>query len=346
MPSSHLILCHSFSSCPRSLPASGSFPMSQLFASGGQSIGVSASASVLPMNTQDWSPLGWTGWIPLQSKGLSRIFSNTTVLSSLLHTNPHRRWRLSCPRWQAGVGLMLVFSDFRVFGEVKDGLLWSPSCAGPSTSVRSRMVGRGGGRWVLRGGRWAHWAEDIPLSRSCLCQRVVILASLRKKVKRVFPTSCSFWGGHRTHACAWQLWICHPPALCPFETGPVLGLSSGSQAVSGRWWRDEIPPPETPQGRAFPSVTSRHLSVPGAHWASSSWTTLMVPEADFAGEPGKWKSHANVSGGCLPSPGNALRGGGHIWEGFGPAPGPLPDCGRNGEPAAQCQERGGVRSLL
>ena len=67
------------SSCPQSLPASGSFPMSQLFAWGGQSIGVSASISVLPINTQDWSPLGWTGWISLQSKGLSRVFSNTTV---------------------------------------------------------------------------------------------------------------------------------------------------------------------------------------------------------------------------------------------------------------------------
>ena len=67
-----------FSSCPQSLPASGSFPMSQLFAWGGQIIGVSVSASVLPRNTQDWS-LGWTGWISLQSKGLSRVFSNTTV---------------------------------------------------------------------------------------------------------------------------------------------------------------------------------------------------------------------------------------------------------------------------
>ena len=66
-------------SCPQSLPASGSFPMSQLFAWGGQSIGVSASASVLPVNTQNWSPLGWTGWISLQSKGFSRVFSNTTV---------------------------------------------------------------------------------------------------------------------------------------------------------------------------------------------------------------------------------------------------------------------------
>ena len=68
-----------FSFCPWYLPASGSFPISQPFAWGGQSIGVSASASVLPMNTQDWSPLGWTGWISLQSNGLSRVFSNTTV---------------------------------------------------------------------------------------------------------------------------------------------------------------------------------------------------------------------------------------------------------------------------
>ena len=68
-----------FSSCPQSFPASGSFPMSQLFVSGGQSTGVSVSASVLLMNTQDWSPLGWTAWISLQSKGLSRVFSNTTV---------------------------------------------------------------------------------------------------------------------------------------------------------------------------------------------------------------------------------------------------------------------------
>ena len=79
MPSNHLILYCPFSSCPQSFPASGSFPVSQFFASGGQSIGVSASASVLPMNIQDWSPLGWTGWISLQSKGLSRVFSNTTV---------------------------------------------------------------------------------------------------------------------------------------------------------------------------------------------------------------------------------------------------------------------------
>ena len=68
-----------FSSCPKSLSASGYFPVSQLFSWGGQSIGVSASASVLPMKTQDWSPLGWTGWISLLSKGLSRVFSNNIV---------------------------------------------------------------------------------------------------------------------------------------------------------------------------------------------------------------------------------------------------------------------------
>ena len=68
-----------FSSFPQSLPASGSFSMSQLYSWGGQSTGVSASASVLPMNTQDWSPLGWTGWISLQSKGLLTVFSNTTA---------------------------------------------------------------------------------------------------------------------------------------------------------------------------------------------------------------------------------------------------------------------------
>ena len=68
-----------FSSCPQSFPGSGSFQMSQLFASGGQSIGVSASTSVPPMNIQDWFPLEWTGWISLQSKRLSRVFFNTTV---------------------------------------------------------------------------------------------------------------------------------------------------------------------------------------------------------------------------------------------------------------------------
>ena len=77
MPSQHLILCHTFSSHLQSFPASGSFPVSHLFTWGGHSIG--ASASVLPMNLQGWSPWGWTGWISLQSKRLPRVFSNTTV---------------------------------------------------------------------------------------------------------------------------------------------------------------------------------------------------------------------------------------------------------------------------
>ena len=94
-----------FSSCLQSFPASGSFQMSQLFASGDESIGVSASTSVLLMNTQDWSPLGWTGWISLQSKGLSRVFSNTTVqkhqffsaqLSSQSNSHNHT-WPLEKP---------------------------------------------------------------------------------------------------------------------------------------------------------------------------------------------------------------------------------------------------------
>ena len=93
-----------FPSCPHSLPATGSFLMSQLFAWGGQSIGVSASASVLPMNTQDSSPLGWTGWNSLQSKGLSRVFSNTTVqkhqffgaqLSSQSNSHVHQHFYFS-----------------------------------------------------------------------------------------------------------------------------------------------------------------------------------------------------------------------------------------------------------
>jgi len=94
-----------FSSCPQFSPASGSFQMSQLFTSGGQNIGVSASTSVLPINTQDWSPLGWTGWISLQSKGLSRVFSNTTVQKhqffctqlSLLSNSHIHTWLLEKP---------------------------------------------------------------------------------------------------------------------------------------------------------------------------------------------------------------------------------------------------------
>ena len=94
-----------FSSCPQSLPQIGSFQISQLFTSGGQSIGVSASTSVLPMNIQDWSPLGWTGWISLQSKGLARVLSNTTVQNhqffgaqpSLWSNSHNHTWLLEKP---------------------------------------------------------------------------------------------------------------------------------------------------------------------------------------------------------------------------------------------------------
>ena len=106
MPSKHLSsVIIPFSSCPQSFPAPGSFQMSQLFASGGQTIGVSASTSVIPMNIQEWSPLGWTGWISLQSKGLSRVFSNTTLqkhhffgaqLSSQFNSHIHT-WPLEKP---------------------------------------------------------------------------------------------------------------------------------------------------------------------------------------------------------------------------------------------------------
>ena len=110
--SNHLHLCCPFSSCPQSFLASGGFfPRSQLFSSGGQSTGVSASVSVLPMNIQDWFPSEWTGWISLQSKGLSRVFSNTTVqkhqffgaqLSSQSNSHIHT-WRLENPQlWLDG----------------------------------------------------------------------------------------------------------------------------------------------------------------------------------------------------------------------------------------------------
>ena len=91
-----------FSSHLQSFPASGSFPMSRFFASSGQSIGVSTSASVLPMNTQDWSPLGWTGWISLQSKGLSRVFSNHSSRASVLWCSAFFIVQLSHPYTTTG----------------------------------------------------------------------------------------------------------------------------------------------------------------------------------------------------------------------------------------------------
>ena len=110
MQPNNLILCRPLLLCPQSTPASGSFPVSQFFAWGSQSIGASASASVLPMNIQDWFPLGWTGWISLQSKGLSRLFSNTQFKSinsaalSFLYsptlTTIHDYWKtVALTRW-------------------------------------------------------------------------------------------------------------------------------------------------------------------------------------------------------------------------------------------------------
>ena len=101
-----------FSSCPQSLPASESFPMSQFFSWGGQSTGVSALASVIPKNTQDWSPLEWTGWISLQSKGLSRVFSNTTIQKHL-SSHPYMTTgkTIALTRWTfVGKAMSLLFN--------------------------------------------------------------------------------------------------------------------------------------------------------------------------------------------------------------------------------------------
>ena len=101
-----------FSSCPQSLPVSGSLPMSQLFASGDQSIGVSASASVLPMNTQDWSPLRWTGWISLQSRGLSRVLKHYSSKASILWCSAFFTVQLSDPYMTTGKTIGLIRQTF------------------------------------------------------------------------------------------------------------------------------------------------------------------------------------------------------------------------------------------
>ena len=115
-----------FSSCPQSFPTSGSFPVSQLFVSGGRSTGVSALTSVLPMNTQDWSPLGWTGWISLQSKGLSRVFSNTTVQkASILRCSVFFIVQLSHPYMTTGKTIALT--RWTIVGKIMS-LLFSMLC--------------------------------------------------------------------------------------------------------------------------------------------------------------------------------------------------------------------------
>ena len=110
-----------FSSCPQSFPASGSFQMSQLFTSGDQSIGVSALTSVLPVNTQDWSPLGWTGWTSLQSKGLSRVFSNTTVQKHQFFGAQLFIVQLSHPYMTTGKTIALTKRTFVDMGVCKSG---------------------------------------------------------------------------------------------------------------------------------------------------------------------------------------------------------------------------------
>ena len=101
-----------FSSCPQLLPPSASFPMSQLFAGGGQSIGVSASASVFPMNTQDWSPLGWTGWISLQSKGLKTLLQHHRSKASVLQCSAFFTVQLSNPYMTTGKTTALTRWNF------------------------------------------------------------------------------------------------------------------------------------------------------------------------------------------------------------------------------------------
>ena len=101
-----------FSSCPQSFSASWSFQMNQLFTSGGQSIGVSASASILPMNTQDWSPLGWTGWIPLQSKELSSLLQHHSSKASILQRSAFFTVQLSHPHMTTGKTIALTRQTF------------------------------------------------------------------------------------------------------------------------------------------------------------------------------------------------------------------------------------------
>ena len=112
MSSNHLIHCCPFSSCPQSLPESGSFPMSWLFASGDQSIGGTASVSVLPVNSQGWFPLGSTGLISLQSKGLSGVFSNTTAWASVLQCSAFFMVQLSHPYMTTGKKVPLTIQTF------------------------------------------------------------------------------------------------------------------------------------------------------------------------------------------------------------------------------------------
>ena len=113
MPSNYIILCHPLLCLPSIFPASGSFQMSQLFTSGGQSIGISASTSVLPVNTQDWCPLGWTGWISLQSKGLSKsLLQHHSSKASILQCSAFFTVQLSHPYMTTGKTIALTRPTF------------------------------------------------------------------------------------------------------------------------------------------------------------------------------------------------------------------------------------------
>ena len=113
MPSNQIILCHPFFSCPQSFPASGSFPKSQFFASGGQSIGVPASASVLPMTIQDWFPLGWTGWIFVAvQETLKSLLQNHGSKASILWCSAFFIVQLSHPYMTTGKTIALTRRTF------------------------------------------------------------------------------------------------------------------------------------------------------------------------------------------------------------------------------------------
>ena len=139
MPSSHLILCHSLVLLAPIPPASESFPMSQLFVWGGQSTGVSALASFLPKNTQDWSPLGWTGRISLQSKGLSRVFQHHSSKASILRCLAFFIVQLSHPYMTSGKTIALIRWTF--VGKVMSLLLNMLSRLGINFLPRSKWAG-------------------------------------------------------------------------------------------------------------------------------------------------------------------------------------------------------------
>ena len=162
-----------FFSCPQSLPASGAFPMSQLFTWGGQSIGVSASASVLPMNTQDWSPLGWTGWISLQSKGLARVFSNTTVQKHQFFGTQLSSQSNSLNKCTYYLSLCLPLNFFwdetsRTWTSLSPETRCVTSVKRPPTLAKFKAQS---GVWLGSSPRLRCIASNLPFSQSCECAK-------------------------------------------------------------------------------------------------------------------------------------------------------------------------------